>query len=502
MLATTTTYTLDGLTARRVTVEAAISNGLPQFTIHGSDSIRVREIRERVRCAILNEGFDFPNRKLNVQLTGDIPRYAGPSLDLPIALAVLFATRQLDSADFADSALIGELSLDGALHPVRGVLSVAEAAQADSIERLFVPRASAQEALLANPDAVVALRRLGDLKDYANGIVERVIPNDANAIVDNSPDLQDLRGHEVPTRAMEISAAGHHNMLLTGIMGCGRTMLARRLTSILPPMTREEALRVTRIQSAVGSLRVDALASERPYRAPHNTTSASGLVGGGAYPFPGEATRANDGVLFLDQLEDFSTRSLESLCAPLEDREVTVTRNEISRRFPADFLLVAAASPCPCGASQGRCSCTTKERERHNRRLTGPFFDHFDITCDVTKPTAADVATGPLSDSTTVRERVTAAREIQLERFAALQINCNGQLSGVEARRLLRPTEAVHGLLNDAYKHQEISLRGYDRILRISRTIADLAGSTDVHEHHAIEALEFASFAKPMPLPA
>lgn len=491
MLARTQSFCIRGAKAANVTVEVDIRSGLPAFSIVGLPDTAVRESRERVRAAILNDGFEFPQRRITINVAGGgEPFRSGPSLDLPIAFAILKASNQLENTDIEKIATVGELSLDGAVQPIRGSLLIAKQAAESGVELLVVPNANDREARADQHPPVCAVRRLSDLRD----LTPTDPPSEATSTpaFPDGPDIRDLRGHAFPIRALEIAAAGSHSVLFRGAPGCGKTMLARRLPSILPPMSHEEAVEVTGLQSVAGNLRVDGLTKQRPFRAPHHSISASGLVGGHHSFIPGEVSLAHAGVLFLDELSEFSTRSLESLRQPLDDGEIALTKDQHTIILPARFQLVAATNPCPCGAANtANCRCSAAERKRYNTRLSGSLLDRFDMTCPVERPTPAEVEAGPFTDSKTLRARTSAAREIQLERYSDLPFVANGDLDGATTRRLLKPPDDVREMLNDGYKHHRISLRGYDRTLRIARTIADLDARDDISTADVAEALAF-----------
>jgi magnesium chelatase family protein len=495
MLAHVTTFAIQGVESRRVTVEVDIRPGLPAFTIVGLGDRAVREARERVRSAILNSGFEFPARRITVNLAPAALRKEGPGFDLAIACGVLAAGGQMPPEVLERVAVFGELALGGELRPCRGVLAVAEGALHAGLSGLVLPAVHAREAALVEDLGVSGASGLAEVVAILSGESDgRPPPPEAvaPAPVGRAFDLADVRGHGSPLRALTIAAAGGHNLLLAGPPGTGKTMLAQRLPSILPALSRAEAIEVTRIQGVAGLRPGAGLVSERPFRAPHHTISASGLVGGGGVPTPGEATLAHHGVLFLDELAEFTRPALEALRQPLEDGRVAIVRGQRRAVFPTRFMLVASTNPCPCGfAGTPRCRCGEADVARYRRRLSGPLLDRMDLLVDVLRPTPADFAAGPVCSSAEERERVVAARERQAARLHGTGAACNAHLDGalVRAHVALDPEGAA--VLRRAYDRGTLSPRGHDRVLRVARTIADLEGADAVGAEHLLEALGF-----------
>ncbi len=485
MLARVMTFAVDGVEARRVWVEADIRQGLPAFTVVGLADKAVREARERVRAALVNSGYEFPLRRITVNLAPAYLRKVGPAFDLPLAVALLVASCQLEPAVVEGTAVVGELSLTGEVRPVRGALAVAEGVRRAQLDRLVLPLSRAREASLVPDIAVLGVASLAELVATLRGDAEpQPVPAAAPDASDVVADLADVRGQNALVPGLEVAAAGGHNLFLQGPPGSGKTMIARRLPSILPPLSPEEAIEVTRIQSVAGMRGSAGLVTTRPFRAPHHTISAAGLVGGANPPQPGEATLAHRGVLFLDELSEFSRPSLESLRQPLEDGHVTIVRGQQTMVFPTRFMLVAASNPCPCGHGGTRCSCSQTEIARYRRRLSGPLLDRIDILMRVERAPAESLTRQAAPASAAVRERVVVARERQVHRLAGHAEVCNAQLTSRQIRELGRITPSALQLLGELYDRHSLSARGHTRILRVGRTVADLDGSDIVGPQH------------------
>jgi magnesium chelatase family protein len=493
VLASARTFALVGIEAREVEVEVDVaSGGLPSFSLVGLPDPAVRESRERVRSALLNSGFKFPMQRITANLApADLPK-VGPGFDLAIAAALLAASGQLPLERLRQVALAGELALDGSIRPVPGILAMAEAARELGAEAIAVPAPNAPEAALAGKPRVVPLVRLQQLALLgAEGEPLGPPPPtwSANGAAPAAPDLADLRGQPYLRYALEVAAAGGHSLLIIGPPGAGKSLAARRLPSIMPPLGRSEAMEVLRIASACGrSLGPDAPPT-RPFRAPHHTISTAGLVGGGSPPRAGEVTLSHCGVLFLDELGEFSREALEALRQPLEEGRVTIVRARHAIELPCRFMLVAASNPCPCGRGEesGECDCQPASVRRYRSKLSGALADRIDIAISVERPSAEEMSAVPSANSASVRERVMAARERQQRRLGSGR--CNAEMSLAELRSSAAMTGEATALLAAGHAQLDLSGRGHDRVLRLSRTIADLEGSGEVSADHVARAL-------------
>ena len=493
---------LSGLDAIPVEVEADINPGLPKFTVVGLPDTMVQEARERVRSAIRQSGFLFPNRRVTVNLApANVPK-AGPAFDLPMSLAILSATRQIEPPS-EHQCFVGELALGGELRPIRGTLSIADFVRSNKVKELYLPVANAPEAAIIGGFTIKPVPTLGRLVEHLFGRKKlksyraKVGSQPAEIIPPNqSIDLSEIHGQAFGKRALEISAAGGHNLLMTGPPGAGKTLLARALPSILPPLTFEESLAVTKIFSVAGLLDESTpLIRSRPFRHPHHTASAAAIVGGGRNPKPGEISLAHRGVLFLDELPEFPRLVLESLRQPLEEGSVTIARVAGSLSYPSAFLLVAARNPCPCGYAGDReraCVCPTNDRLRYEKRLSGPLLDRLDLFVTIPRLPVDELMTKQTGESSDrVRQRVQLARERQIERQPQTGVLTNAELSSRSIESLVSLNAPSQSLLRSAVDRLGLSARAYHRVLRVSRTIADLAGSSTVETEHVAEALQF-----------
>ena len=487
MLATARTFCLTGIEADAVRVEVDVHRGLPSFSIVGLPDAAVRESRERVRAALVNSGFDFPLRRITANLAPADLRKKGPGFDLAIAAALLAASGQLPGEAIGRHALAGELALDGSIRPVPGALAMAEAARSAGMEAIAVAERDAGEAALVGGVRAFPLRNLAELPRLADGELRPAPPVSVPASNGSLPDLADLRGQPVLRHALEVAAAGGHSLLILGPPGAGKSLAAHRLPSLLPPLSGGEALEVRRIAGIIGASG-EAFAS-RPFRAPHHTISAAGLVGGGNPLRPGEVTLAHRGVLFLDELGEFSRDALEALRQPLEAGRVTVSRAGRSLQLPCSFLLVAASNPCPCGrgGDSGECRCPVGSVDRYRAKLSGALADRIDLSVGVEQPSAEELGGNPGVGSAVVRERVSIARQRQARRLG--EGRCNAAMSSAEVQRHCRPDLAGAKLLADGHRELGLSGRGWDRVLKVARTLADLAGGERVGADQVGQAL-------------
>lgn len=506
MLATIYSGTVDGVNGLVVDVEVDIAAGLPSFTTVGLPEAAVRESKDRVKAAIKNSGYAFPTKKITVNLAPADVRKAGTAYDLPIAVGILAASETL-RLPVASYLYLGELSLDGSVRPVTGVLPIVFAARKHGLAGVLVPRPNAKEAAVVEGIKVLAVDTLSQVVAFLTGHLE-IAPEVVNVeelfktSQNYQVDLSDVKGQEHAKRALEIAAAGGHNLLFEGVPGSGKTMLARRLPTILPDMTLAESLETTKIYSVAGlNSKNGGIIATRPFRAPHHNISDAGLIGGGQIPRPGEVSLAHNGVLFLDELAEFKKHILEGLRQPLEDGNVTISRVASSMNFPANFVMIAAINPCPCGFlndPKRDCVCTPTQVERYRNRLSGPLLDRIDIHINVPAVPFKDLTNIEAGESSEIiKERVTRAREIQKQRFAERQgIYSNSQMSTKDLNRYCPLDSECTKLLENSINKLGLSARAFQRIRKIARTIADLGGEGEIRAPHIAEAVQYRRVAR------
>jgi magnesium chelatase family protein len=490
-----------GIDAYLVEVEVDITRGLPTFTTVGLPEAAVKESKERVKSAINNSGYTFPDDRITVNLAPANIKKEGTGFDLPIALGILAAEKLIPQERVSDYTIMGELSLDGRIKPVNGTLPMAIAARTAGCRGIIVPYQNRREASVVNAIDVYPVKTLSQVVGFLRGVdrIEKVTANLKKLFGTQNlhdKDFADVSGQEHVKRAIEVAAAGGHNLIMIGAPGSGKTMIAKRLPTILPPLTFEEAIETTKIFSVIGRLeKGQALITKRPFRSPHHTISDAGLIGGGHIPRPGEVSLAHNGVLFLDELSEYKKHVLEVLRQPLEDLNVTISRAASTITYPSSFMLVAAMNPCPCGYfsdSKHECRCTLHQIHRYRSKISGPLLDRIDIHIEVPAvPYNALKGTGKSESSAYIRERVATARKVQSQRFSRTKIHCNAQMNSRQIKRYCNIDETSHRLLETAVDKLGLSARAHNRILKIARTIADIEARPELSEHHIAEAVQY-----------
>ena len=504
MLSKVKTIILNGLEGKLIEVQTDIMSGLPSFEIVGLPDASVKEAKERIKIAIKNSGIEFPSKKIVINLAPADVRKGGTSFDIPMSIGILFAMQIIDNnklEQLAQTIFLGELALDGKVQRINGVLPMCIEAKQLGIKRVILPKANAMEAAIVKDLEIIPVIKLSEIIDYINGKIEITpVKNNVEKMLREEEksgiDFSDVKGQEEVKRALEIAAAGAHNCLLIGSPGAGKTMLSRRIPTILPQLTFEEALEITKIHSIMGILNgTNSLICKRPFRAPHHTATPSSILGGGKYPKPGEISLAHYGVLYLDEFPEFNRNIMEALREPLEDRIITINRANSTVIYPASFMLIASCNPCPCGFygdEVKQCTCTEKARKRYISKISGPLLDRMDLQVNVRNISYEKISSKSKSESSEkIRERVNKARKIQIERYKNLKIFSNAELNSEQIEKYCYIDEKCKKILQEAFENLGLSARGYNKILKVARTIADIDGEENINYKHIAEAIQY-----------